>query len=458
MTVDDTSYSLRRRLLWFLLAAIGVTALAQGAVAYRSARAEADDIFDYHMQQIALSMRNNSPAQDLADALAGDDGVDFSVQIWADNGLRIFRSPRANLPERAVLGFSNVTAGGTEYRLFSMATPARVIQVAQDMAVRRRMAGGLALRALVPTAAIAPLLMLVVWWVVGLSLAPVARVRAQVAARQPDDLTEVSEARLPDEIRPLVRELNLLFGRVRRAFDMQARFVADAAHELRTPLAALKLQVQGLQRHEGDVLADAAARAVAVQRLGAGIDRAGRLVEQLLVLARQQQQQGEGSVATMPLLDLAELVRLELAELAPLAQARRIDLGLGHADADCRVRGDADALRILLRNLVDNAIKYTPEGGAVDVALQRDGGGQVLLSVDDSGPGIAEDQRARAFDRFYRVPGAEAGGSGLGLAIVKAIADQHGAGVRLGHSASRGGLRAEVAFAAVGAAPIQQAG
>jgi two-component system OmpR family sensor kinase len=240
---------------------------------------------------------------------------------------------------------------------------------------------------------------------------------------------------------------------VRRAFDMQARFVADAAHELRTPLAALKLQAQNLQRAQDG--GDDAARRQAVDKLSAGIDRASRLVEQLLVLARQQAAQpvaqaagGSNGAALMP---LAELLRTELAELAPLAQARRITLGLDVAAsaAQAATPGQPEALRILLRNLVDNAIKYTPEGGTVDVALRGQGGQSaevLLLSVEDSGPGIPEDQRARAFDRFYRVPGAEATGSGLGLAIVKSIAEQMGAQVRLGVSQQLGGLRVEVAF------------
>ncbi len=477
------SHSLRRRLLWLLAAAVLATALVQGAIAYRTARAEADDIFDYHMQQIALSLRSSLPVQDLDD----DVGVDFSVQIWTENGLRIFRSPHAELPQRAVLGFTDVRVGGKQYRLFSLAARDRVIQVAQDMAVRRRMAGTLALRTVLPTAAMAPLLMLLVWWAVGSSLAPLRRVREQVAQRQPDDLSEVSEAgedgELPDEVRPLVRELNLLLGRVRRAFDMQARFVADAAHELRTPLAALKLQAQNLQRAQG--AGDDGARQLAIARLSAGIDRASRLVEQLLVLARQQAAQpldgsaggqtpegalskeagatgtGPQAGAIGPAPSLAELARAELADLAPLAQARHIALGLDVAPAaeHAVAPGPPEALRILLRNLVDNAIKYTPEGGTLEVAVRLTGapsalgapgaasGGQLLLTVDDSGPGIPEDQRERVFDRFYRLPGtAEATGSGLGLAIVKSIAEQAAAQISLARSPGLGGLRVAVAF------------
>jgi two-component system, OmpR family, sensor kinase len=437
-------HSLRRRLLWLLLAAILLTALVQGLSAYRTARAEADEIFDYHMQQTALALRQGLPLSGWAEPSPEsleDQSTDFIVQVWTADGLRVFQSTaRARLPDHAVLGFSNLQSNGTTYRLFSMASHAQVIQVAQDMAVRREMAGRLALRTVAPIAVAAPLLMLVVWWVVSSSLAPVARVRRQVADRRADELTEVSESGLPDEIRPLVRELNLLFGRVRHAFEAQQNFVADAAHELRSPLAALQLQVQGLRRASDDT-----ARERAVGRLATGIDRATRLVEQLLVLARQQANASSGT-PPQPVA-LGEIVRLAAADVAPQAKARGIDLGLSHDErvAGAEVAGHADALRILARNLVDNALKYTPPGGAVEVAVRRTGD-RLVLSVDDSGPGIAEADRGRVLDRFYRVAGDPTTGSGLGLAIVKSIADLHGASLALDRSTRLGGLRVEVGF------------
>jgi two-component system OmpR family sensor kinase len=300
------------------------------------------------------------------------------------------------------------------------------------------MASNLALRTLGPIAVMMPILMLVVWWVVSGSLEPVARVRKQLASRQADDLSPVSDAGLPDEVRPLVQELNLLFGRVRTAFDTQQNFVADAAHELRTPLAALKLQVQSLER--SDSRADSVeARKLAISRLSAGIERATRLVEQLLVLARQ-----EASAAPHQPVELAGLARRAVADLIGVAQNKHIDLGLQRADAG-EVEGQPDALMILLRNLVDNAIKYTPAGGTVDVSVAAEQG-TLSVTVEDSGPGIPAEERERVFDRFYRVPGSEAAGSGLGLAIIKAIAERHGATLVLGESARLGGLAATVRF------------
>jgi len=433
--------SLRARLLVFLLAAIVLAAGAQALVAYRTVLKEADDIFDYHMQQMALSLRAGLPPSAAVGGLGGEEqNFDFVVQVWTVDGVRIFESAEeAALPQLAVLGFADVRARGTTYRVFSMQTRGLVIQVAQDMAARRHMAGSLALRTIVPVALMAPLLMLVVWWVVSLSLAPVARVRRQVASRQADDLSPVSEENLPEEVRPLVQELNLLFGRVRHAFDAQKHFVADAAHELRSPLAALKLQVQGLQRAPDD-----AARTLAVSRLSAGIDRATRLVEQMLALARHEASVAAG--AKPEAVDLAEVARLAISDAVAAAQARRIDIGVAQSDAGATVSGQPEALRMLLRNLIDNAVKYTPEGGRIDVGLVKRPD-TVELRVDDSGPGLPEAERARVLDRFYRSGEPQAPGSGLGLAIVKSIADLHGATVALDKSASLGGLCVRVTFA-----------
>ena len=434
------SHSLRARLLWFLLAAITLAALAQALIAYRSVLSDAGQIFDYHMQQMALSLRSGAPLSngDLQDPAADPENNDLVVQVWTPDGVRVFRSiSRAALPERAVLGFSNVKANGTTYRIFSVQTSSQTVQIAQDMAVRQQMASSLALRTVAPIALMAPILMLVVWWVVSASLAPVKRVRTQVAARQADDLSPVSEADLPDEVRPLVHELNLLFGRVKTAFEAQQHFVADAAHELRSPLAALKLQVLSLER-----AGDQGTRELAIARLTAGIERATRLVEQLLVLARQEASAAGGS--QLEPVDLSALVKRTLGDMAGAAQARKVDLGLVHADQSS-IAGQPDALIILLRNLVDNAIKYTPAGGAVDVDV-RSTPERVSLAVEDSGPGISQDEQERVFNRFYRVPGSAAGGSGLGLAIIKAIAERHGAKLSLARSERLGGLCVRLDF------------
>jgi two-component system OmpR family sensor kinase len=424
--------SLRHRLMLFLLLAVSLAALLQAGSAYRTALQEADEIFDYQMQQTALSMSGATPGR----AQAMPDELELIIQGWSRDGLQLFApTPRARLPQRAVLGFANLQGeDGKAYRVLSMQIGGQVVQVAQELAVRQRLASRLAWRTVLPIALALPALMLVVGWVVSRSLAPVERVRRQLAARAAEDLSPVGEEGLPAEIRPMVRELNSLLGRMRQAFEAQQHFVADAAHELRSPLTALKLQVEGLQR-----AGDEAGRAQAQVRLAAGVERASHLVEQLLLLARQE---GPGA-ATQPVA-LEPLLRRVLGELVPTAQARGIDLGLLRADA-VQVQGQPEALAVLLRNLLDNAIKYTPAGGKVDVLLLGEGG-QARLRIEDSGPGIPEPERERVFDRFYRSSEAQgrAGGSGLGLAIVKAIADRHGAGLRLERSEALGGLRVDL--------------
>jgi two-component system, OmpR family, sensor kinase len=434
--------SLRARLLWFLLAAIVLAAGTQAFVAYRTVLSQADDIFDHHMQQMALSLRAGLPPSAAVGGLGGgEQNFEFIVQVWSIDGSRIFESAdQAELPQRAVLGFSNVRARGATYRVFSLQTGSLVIQVAQDMAARRRMAGSLALSTVAPIVIAAPLLMLVVWWVVSRSLAPVARVRGQVAAREADDLSPLSDSDLPEEVRPLVRELNLLFDRVRKAFEAQQHFVADAAHELRSPLAALKLQVQGLQRAP-----DEAGRALAETRLVAGIDRATRLVEQMLALARHE---ASAAAGTRPEpVSLAETARLAISDVVTAAHLRGIDIGIVRSDP-AQVSGDAEALRTLLRNLLDNAVRYSGAGGRVDVAVEADNAGRATLGISDSGPGIPPGEHARVFDRFYRRAGTGPPGSGLGLAIVKGVADAHGATLTLGSGAGGFGLKVVVTFAA----------
>ncbi len=429
--------SLRRRLLWLVLAAIALASLLQASTAYRTALKQADAMFDEHLQEMARSVRGGMP---LAPGLApGDPAYDFMVQIWGPDGAQLFRSPHSQLPAQAVLGFSDGVAGGVRYRVYSLQTPEQTVQIAQDMDARQARARTMALRAVLPIALLAPLLMLAVWWLIDRSLAPVERTRRQVAARTAGDLSPLPDADLPEEVLPLVQELNLLFGRARQAFETQRSFVADAAHELRSPLTALKLQAQALRRPQDD-----ASREAAIARLNDGIDRAIDLVGQLLALAREE---GDRQQVVPPqAVDLQEVVRQVVSDLLPQAGTKRIDLGLAPgASEPLQVQGQPAALHTLLRNLVDNAIKYTPEGGQVDITLAvRDRAPSLV--VEDSGPGLPEAERERVFDRFYRVPGSEAQGSGLGMAIVKTIADAHGATVTLDRSPALGGLRVEVRF------------
>ena len=384
------SHSLRARLLWFLLLAILLTAVLQAASAYRGALRQADAMFDDHLQQTARSLRGGVlPGLPLAEGEDGS-GFDLYVQIWGQDGTQIFRSSRSALPPRAVLGFSDVEADGTRYRVYTLQTRFQTVQIAQDLSARTARARALALQAVLPFAWLTPLLMLAVWWIISRSLAPIERARRQVAGRAADDLSPLADNGLPDEVRPLVDELNLLFGRVRSAFDAQKNFVADAAHELRSPLTALKLQAQALRRASQEP----AEREAGISRLNQGIDRAIRLVEQLLQLAREEagaKPAGDGTGAV----DLQSVVQLAVADVLPQAVRKRIDLGLaGNTPVLLKVSGQTEGLRILVRNLLENAVKYTPPDGRVDVSL-ADQQGQPVLTVEDSGPGIAPENRHR---------------------------------------------------------------
>lgn len=436
--------SLRARLTGALLLAVLAFAALQAAVTYRTARAETEALFDAQMQRIALSLSGSLGAGALSDdAPAADTPAarEMIIQIWRADGVMLYRSPQGRLlPPQTVIGFSDTVAGGEPYRIYALRTATQVVQVAQQTEARGRMAGQLALRAVLPVALLAPVLMLIVWWVVGRAIGPIERVRRQVAARRPDDLAPLPTAGLPAEVRPLVGEMNGLLTRLSDAWDALTHFTADAAHELRSPLAALRLQAQSLQRAPDD-----ATRAIATERLLAGIDRATRLVEQLLALARQE---GAGEGAELVSLDLTALARNALADAEPEAARHAIALTLDAPTAHVVLRADEAALAVLLRNLLGNALRHTPPGGQVRVGV-REEASVIDLTVEDSGPGIAPDERARVLDRFYRVPGTPGHGSGLGLAIVRAIAERHGAALTLDASPTLGGLRVMLRWPAV---------
>ena len=436
--------SLGGRLLSLIgMAILGIMVL-QGVFAYRNALEQTDTLFDYQMQQTAFALRAGLPvdAKGRPQGTAPEDeNHEFIVQVWTNEGLRIFESALGDaLPQMAVLGFANIPVRGTIYRVFSLQTRSQVIQIAQDMRVRQALAREAAWRSLLPVVLLLPLLALIVWWVIRHSLTPVQRVRRELALRQPQDLAPVAEEELPDEIRPLVQELNSLLLRVRLAFEAQQNFVADAAHELRSPLAALKLQLQLLHKAQ-----DKDEQAAAEMHLAQGIERASRLVEQLLDLARQESAEQAASTARV---DLRQLVEQALADAAPAAHAKGIDMGLSEdpqQQSTFTVDADAQALKVLLRNLLDNAVKYVPAGGRVDIGWHSDAQGRSLV-VEDSGAGIAVSERQRVLQRFVRGSDAagKAGGSGLGLAIVQSIAQASGAELLLDASPQLGGLRVRV--------------
>jgi two-component system, OmpR family, sensor kinase len=435
--------SLRARLLAWLMAGVVFVGAGGGWIVYRNALIEADAFFDYHLRQTALILRDQPVEYLLVPQLPqADAAYDFVVQVWSLDGVRVYLSrPHAVLPDITTLGFATVATSEGRWRVFGVQALTKVIQVAQPMSVRQHRAVELALQTLKPFALLLPGLALLIWLTVGYALEPLQRLTALVKARRVSTLEPLPATPLPDELLPLAAALNDLLARLRGALERERAFMADAAHELRTPLTALHLQMGMLARASSE-----AERAAAMETLSAGVQRIIRLVEQLLSLARQEPRaQGE----RVPV-RLEELAREVVAELVPLADSGRIDLGVSTAQP-VSVHGDPDDLRTLLRNLVDNAVRYSGAGGRVDVSVEEvaSGDGRMArLTVSDNGPGIPPEERERVLDRFYRRAGSQPPGSGLGLAIVKAIADAHGAAVQLGDGPSGKGLSVSVLFPA----------
>ena len=437
--------SLRRQLLLTLLGAILGVFLFMGMATYYMARRQIDAIMDYHLSQLALSLRGPLLERD-GRGLRDEEGqvFDMVIQIWNEAGARLYLSrPFTDLPDQAQLGYATVLTPKGRWRTYSIIYERHVIQVAQPMSSRNRLAADAALGTLMPLLFILPVVGMLIWYLVGRGLQPLEVLARVVRTRQPDALAPLSDKGVPEEAQPLVEALNGLLCRLDQAMATQRAFVADAAHELRTPLAALYLQLQLTERATTE-----AERQAALHDFRLGLKRATRVIEQLLILARQVPEAGRTTVEKIVCVDMTELVADVMAGFQPLAEAKNIDLGVDQMAEGLVVMGQQEALRALLGNLVDNAIRYTPEGGRVDVSAwagtnEQDEPARIWLEVADNGPGVPEEERERIFDRFYRRPGQSEAGSGLGLAIVKAVAEYHAARLVLS-TASLGGLSIRV--------------
>jgi signal transduction histidine kinase len=430
--------SIRARLLLVLLGMLTLIALVMGGVTYRNVLAETEALFDYQLRQMALSLRDQGEVSESQAGALANEQLDFVVQIWTLDGRSIYATrAHEDLPSRALLGLADVRVKGEIWRTYSVATPGRVIQVAQPLATRQRLAAEAALRSVVPLLVLVPLLAGLAWWLSAMALSPLNRVAAEVKSRDDKLLQPLAEQGLPDEVSPLVNALNGLLQRLGQTLDTQRAFLSDAAHELRSPLTALKLQIESLRRAPDDE-----SRAQAVSSLSDGIDRAARIVEQLLALARSEP---GAQPPPMEPLDLSELVRQAVADTVPYALSRGSSFSL-QADAPVTVRGERQGLTALVRNLADNAVRYAPPGSQVELRVSLEQG-VPLLQVDDAGPGIPASERERVFDRFYRRASGGEEGTGLGLAIVRSVAAHHGATVTLGQS-PLGGLQVRVRFPA----------
>ena len=443
--------SLQGRLLTLVLGAVTLTWIAAAVMTALDARHELDELLDGHLAQAAALLVVQQARTDDDDDHAVDAPTlhryapQVAFQVWHEGRLSMRSSNAPREPMRAAgegfsTGLRTLAIDGERWRVFAAHGAERDVQVYVGEQLRSRASILLAvLRGLGLTLALAlPLLALAAWAAVRGGLQPLRRLGAQLALRQPQALQPLAMPQAPTELQPLLDALNGLFARIAALIESERRFTADAAHELRTPLAAIRAQAQVALAE-----ADDERRAHALRATLEGCDRAARLVEQLLTLARLE---ADATVATAPV-DLAPLARRVAAELAPRAldrgQALEVD-----AEASALVAGNETLLAVLLRNLLDNALRYSPDGATVRLTLHAapDAGTRVL--VEDSGPGLTGAERARLGERFFRVLGSDASGSGLGWSIVRRIAAAHGASVAAAPSAALGGLAVTVGWPA----------
>ena len=438
--------SIQLRLSVVLSLAILIMAVAAGTVSFFSARHEAHKLQDSILYQIA-EVFSQQPITGVRVLRLRDRDDDAQVLVWSlqpdQPNLHVRKDglDALTLPNDLETGRFTLTLGQETYRIVVPKTAGGPrIAVAQETHFRDKIATHSAFRTVMPFLAFVPILALIVIWLVRSMFRPIAALSASIDQRDDQDLHPIGDHQLPTEVRPFAHAIDRLLGRVGQSMEAQRRFVADAAHELRSPMTALSLQAERLT--QTDLPPEAHRRLAELQ---AGIERVRKLLNQLLALARAQSPAAHAPT----LVSIQQTFRHALEDLMPLAEARQIDIGL-EGTQDTRIRINELELITLVKNLLDNAIRYTPEGGRVDLAVTQDAK-SVTLHVSDTGPGIAPTERERVFDPFYRILGSGQTGSGLGLAIVRTIVHRLGADIALDFTdpASRHGLHVSVRFPVV---------
>ena len=451
--------SLRRRLLAMVLAAVAITWLVAVLLVYMQTRADVRSVFDTELAETARMLlalildkqRYADGEAELRDeveswiylnqeVLAGEPGRDVAYQIWLSRDTLLTRSAIAPVFPMggSTTGNADVDVSGESWRVSSIADDEGRITVytGEPIAARVAMTWAIAGKSLYPLVLFLPLLALLIWLAIGRAMKLVDAITSEVIRRDPADLERLDLQKVPREIQPLAEAINGLLQRVGRMMHNERRFTADASHELRTPLSGIKTQAQIVQRSR-----DVQVRKQAVAQVLLGVDRSTRLVEQLLILARLEP---DGAPVEKEIVDIHKVAGEVVAEFAAQALDRNIEIGLAGSERSF-VDGHDELFHILIGNLVDNAIRYTPPGGAVAVNVARDQS-MFILSVSDDGPGIPAPERERVFDRFYRGANASgAAGSGLGFSIVRRITELHRARIKLEESES-GGLRVVMFF------------
>ena len=463
--------SIRARTLLLVLGLLSLSMSAISYKSYRDAQHEIEELFDAQLAQsarllqgmlgrampaaerqalqgaldLALQARHNPENRALSTGHAYEGKLAFQVfdeqgqmllqsasappdllpQLVAEFTPRSAAMPLASLAEQ-LSGYHRVAQNGHQWRLFILRDRQNqhLILAAEREDVRGELVQKIALRSLLPDLIGLPLLALLVWLAIGWGLRPLQRMAESIKARAPDSLAPLVFGPLPHELEPMGAAINRLLLQVNQLLDQEKRFIADAAHELRTPLAVLRIHAQNALEAP-----DPEDRREALRQLGVGVDRATRVVAQLLTLARLDPDVVQLAMREINLLDY---LRNDLAELTPLALERHQELSL-EADetADYQLLADGPSLGTLLQNLVGNAVQYTPDGGRIRVQLQAQADA-IVLRVQDSGPGVDEAQREKLFERFYRLGDGQ--GAGLGLSIVRRVVELHRGTIALGES------------------------
>jgi signal transduction histidine kinase len=357
-------------------------------------------------------------------------------QIWRDDKMIRYSAaaPQATLAQHE--GYSQNEIGDKKWRVFSAQKDHSRIMVAQDLKVRNALVHGMILSSFWPMVFALPIIALILWWSVGFSLKPLLSITSAIQERSDRELSGIELNEVPTEMMPVVHSLNHLLDVVAQALDREKQFAENAAHELRTPLAGMKAQVEAALLSD-----DTRERTESLFAINQGIDRASRMVTQLLALARLEPNDLQ---ANFKPIDLTQLVSQVIAKFTTSALAKEIDLGLDTHES-VFISGEASYLEMMIGNMIDNAIRYSPSSSKVDVSIEKNTS-HVQLNIEDQGPGIPAPERKKVFDRFVRLPGNMADGSGIGLTVVKKIADLHQGTILLSNGANQNGLKISVIF------------
>lgn len=449
---QPAGFSLQQRLTGLLTVLTLLVWLASTVTLFWVMHQESQEIFDHSLMESGHLLVSLAPLThshraldqqilEQTSALSDVNAKNLIFQIWNRQGQLVYSSRGVGTQPIRPLHATGLQwvemASGVRFRVYSAWDPHHdyQVQIGERWTIRRELLNGLGERLLWTALLFLPLLLLGLHGLIRQGLAPVNRLAASVNQRPSDDLTPIASAGLPRELRPLIDAFNQLLARLSDTFEHERRFTADAAHELRTPLAAIRMHAQILQRARNP-----AEQQEAIGDIVQGVDRATRLTEQLLTLSRLDPQLVQQHF--YPII-LSEWIPECLAQWPRPSQSLRLNL------EPALIAGDRNSLELLLRNLLDNAARYSPPDGVIEIRCSNLPSGEVMLQVLDQGPGIAPELYDRVFDRFYRIPGTQASGSGLGLSIVQRITEQHQARLQLGPGLEGCGLGVGVIFAPV---------